>query len=547
MSEIILKNEPITEEMHTLITEKISLYMQDMMSDVRKSFSKFYAREDFFELIEELKKEKGKSSYKFRKAELDAMFMAIRLNTKAVDNIVILESIVREHCKGREVIKKELIKDFVSKYKEFPKSEDFMKRIVHRLGGSECLGETVRLSIVKRFVKYTDYYTAAVKKIVVEQCINSGIIKENHRFRSAEQRTEFVFDNIDDSVFEVAFKRIEEASTTKKKDELKDQYRLLRLADDLANSRFITNGRTKTDLYLFAMAYDMTYFIDETDDFYDEQRDIQKNLFEDYYNNNLLRFLSESYKKNPGIQEKEPSGEGINYKNYAEAIYLYCLRKYENPKEKIKKAEELISRCKKSNIQRDYSLINEDDYTFDYRISFVDNALKFNEDDLVEYICRNYEIDRSVGAGSPITVANEQKMAFDNYNNLVGKIKKLYKDDLGDILYDATFLKYLKYFKVYNENGANEIVSIVGSYLNDDNLFSLEDATQMTRTILISVYFYYFQLDEKYNKYAKSVSDLYVNFCNGVNKILEDSRYQKISEKNIFDMSVFFAIYMNKN
>jgi|GEM_PF-3682666 len=546
MSEIVLKNEPITEEMHTIISEKISLYMQNVMNDIKKSFNNYYAREDFLMLIEELESEQGKSSYIFRKAELDAKFMAAGINTNAIEDIVVLRSLAREFP-GRDVVKTELIKKFVSMYEKFPKSEDFMRRIVLRLGGSECFGESVRLSIVKRFLKYTDYYTAAVKKIVVEQCVEAGKIAQNHRFRGAQQRTDLVLQNIDDTVFDVAFERIENAPTMQKKDELKEQYRLLRLADDLSKSRFITNGRTKTDLYLFAMAYDMTYFIEDVDDVYNEQRDIQKNLFEDYYNNNLLRFLSDSYLRNPGIQEKEPSGEGINYKNYAETIYLYCLRKYKTPQEKIEKAEELITRCKKSKIERDYSVINEDDYTFDYKISFADNALNFDEDAFVEYICRNYEIDRRNGAGSPITVANEQKTAFDHYNNLVGKIKELYEGDFERILFDSTFLKYLKYFKSYNEDGANEIVSMVGDYLNDDNLFSLNDATQITRTILISVYFYYFQLEGKFSQYADSVPDLYINFCNGINQILEESRYQKISEKNIFDMFVFFATYMNKN
>ena len=277
------------------------------------------------------------------------------------------------------------------------------------------------------------------------------------------------------------------------------------------------------------------------------QHDIQKNLFEDYYNNNLLRFLSDTYLKNPGTQEKEPTGEGINYKNYAEAIYLYCLRKYKTPKEKIEKSEELIGRCRKSKIQRDFSVINEDDYTFDYKISFAEKALNLGEEAFVEYICRNYEIDRKNGAGSPITVANGQKTAFDYYNNLVTKIKELYKGKSEDIIYDSKFLKYLKYFKEYDDEGANEIVSIVGDYLSDENLFLLESDTQITRIRLIAVYFYYFQLESKYSLYADSVIDSYLNFCKGANEMLEASRYQKISEKNIFDMFVFFAAYMNKN
>ena len=153
---------------------------------------------------------------------------------------------------------------------------------------------------------------------------------------------------------------------------------ILTICDDLSGGRFRNNnGKTKVYLYYFAMMYGMTLELpdpnpvwmgaapeetaggpDAADDELPEKnwRSIEENLFEDYYNDNLLRFLEEDYEtpqKAAGM-EAEPTGEGINYKNFAEIIYLYVLyhagdQPYAamNAGRRIDQAEKIIRDCKK--------------------------------------------------------------------------------------------------------------------------------------------------------------------------------------------------------
>ena len=136
---------------------------------------------------------------------------------------------------------------------------------------------------------------------------------------------------------------------------------LIELCNDFAEGVFRTNnGDTRRKLFWFAMVFGMTVRLRETDPFI-ENKDIEKNLFEDYYSDNLMRFLSEDFAKQETMSmfENEPTGEGINYKNYVESIYVYYLyRKEMNliPGERIDSAEKMIDRCLRSMKKvREYS------------------------------------------------------------------------------------------------------------------------------------------------------------------------------------------------
>lgn len=85
----------------------------------------------------------------------------------------------------------------------------------------------------------------------------------------------------------------------------------LKLEDDLQSGNFRTNGRTRKDLYMFAFVFGMTSSFEKDDLEYDERTDIEKNLFQDYYTDNLLRHISDKYKKDSRRFDAEPSGAGI--------------------------------------------------------------------------------------------------------------------------------------------------------------------------------------------------------------------------------------------
>ena len=108
-----------------------------------------------------------------------------------------------------------------------------------------------------------------------------------------------------------------------KKNEMDSE--LLGMCNDLAAGNFRVNGRTKVYLYYFAFMFDMTLPLEGR--VCEPERDIVKNLFQDFYNDNFMRLLSTEYadSKNSFSIEKEPTGEGINYKSFVEMIYLYYL------------------------------------------------------------------------------------------------------------------------------------------------------------------------------------------------------------------------------
>lgn len=65
---------------------------------------------------------------------------------------------------------------------------------------------------------------------------------------------------------------------------------------------FAVQGVTVQMLYYFAIVYNMSYFTNNQADFeiLDHDSDIEINLFRDYYDNNLTRFLSESMTNRAG-------------------------------------------------------------------------------------------------------------------------------------------------------------------------------------------------------------------------------------------------------
>ena len=144
----------------------------------------------------------------------------------------------------------------------------------------------------------------------------------------------------------------------KKKKSSQGNWKILELCDHLAKGVFMTNsGKTREYLYYFAILFKMTVIMTERDFPKTEEekkkfreRDMQKNLLEDYYSDNIVRFLEDSYKDPSKISsfEKEPSGLGINYKNFVEVIFLYYLYRTDlsyTPGERIARAESTIRKC----------------------------------------------------------------------------------------------------------------------------------------------------------------------------------------------------------
>ena len=367
----------------------------------------------------------------------------------------------------------------------------------------------------------------------------------------------------------------------------KADWKLLQLADDLATGKFRVNGYTKEQLYIFAIVFDMTVFFGDENEAYDKDRDIEKNLFHDYYNDNLLRYIfDDEYKGHKTYYEAEPSGEGINYKNYVEIIYLYYLYKNKpklNPGKKIEKAQAMIEQC--TNKAKNYgnSIASDSSKrTAYYKRSFEEALMTIkNENALVEYLCNNYDIYDPDAGNTRILIASEQNTAKEKYAEIVKEIRvefrgdtsesKKYKNEEFDygINADELFAELREQFyddtnfinNVLGDNDFYELMQKLNEKLHVKKKVLLSATknnnkkSKISRTDIIALYYGSFRyvLDKLIK--GPGVVDLpglYDEFCDGdgkrkgINAYLEECRFQKISEKNIFDMFVLFSLFLEQ-
>ena len=223
-------------------------------------------------------------------------------------------------------------------FDKYPSPSDFIQRVVD-LQEDPARGWCslpLRLRILKTFVQDAHaLHTAGfqggsfLKKWAKK---TKGLPRDADWAALADALTEDVFD-----VLETAGSDLKKTG---------GDYDILRLADDLAQGWFRVSGSAKQSLYLFAVAYRLTFYYEGRNDAIKVYETDFQELIADWYSNNLLRFVNASYPGNAeylfegvcpdgkagrpphaGAFETEPSGYGINYGNYMELIYLYALSK----------------------------------------------------------------------------------------------------------------------------------------------------------------------------------------------------------------------------
>lgn len=217
-------------------------------------------------------------------------------------------------------------------------------------------------------------------------------------------------------------------------------FELLDLCNDLAEGNFRVNGKTKVHLYYFAFMFGMNIPINGKA--YDPDRDVVKNLFEDFYHDNLLRLLSGAYTdpKLAGLVENEPTGEGINYKNFVEAIYIYFLCRDDlelTPGERIDKAEETIENCVKlSRSTGKTGMMQAGTHTNVYRDIHINVLLNKTVEEIPDYVLAHYLVVSPENIGSArIMVASEENTASDYVDELMEYLDDTYDDiEVFDII-----------------------------------------------------------------------------------------------------------------
>jgi hypothetical protein len=277
---------------------------------------------------------------------------------------------------------------------------------------------------------------------------------------------------------------------------------------------------------------------------------------------------------------------------------------------KLERAQELIKMCAKGATaitSQGETVSAPTSRTELYKRSCIEAILTIdNENDLVKFICRNYYIYDPNVISPRILIASEQNTAKTHYAKIVNDIQKELLDDAGYLAFhdeyhaqiveamqkefhsDANSLALNK--KTGFENGIDteslfaslkerykSDCGFVNSVLEDDKFFTLmqkldeklnawkrglisivgisENKDRFTRSDIIALYysnFLYVLIDLVECYGVVDLPGIYKEFCdgdghrNGINKYLEDCRYQKISEKNILDMFVLFSLFLEQ-
>lgn len=565
-------------------------------------------------------------------------------------------------------VEESILKTMFLCFDKYPTPETYMARIVKRLSNPEdgWSTDSLRLQILKRFLKYLNgcvYITPDGKKksiygwekVIVQYTEKKGYSKRSPISDTASYVDEGIFDvyakaiaqcqakltqaqnlpcilelretiktlkkeeqstlskevlrNVKEALRDAkaALKEAEKKNIEPAKSELKkcrERYGLVKLADELSKGIFRAGGATKLDLYLFAIAFDMTYSTakeaapGQTTLLFDYESDIEKNLFEDYYANNLMRFITDAYETgNFSAFELDPSGRGINYKNFAEMVYLYFLSKGSEtytPIEKLWFATEMIQRLKKRE-PKDKQVNTSTQF---YTTIFTEDILNLPEAKFEEFIFEHY--DCKVVGKSEMQIQTSQKTAFQTYTNLIQKIEAIeaeqksseypyfHKENCNYGLWFVDVSAFEKYGthpiekvleKIDREQQSSNpekikqfLALLYGINMYIGHLFietesnqsieqehtepskrvikkmSIQKPEDMTRTALIVAYYYWYnQLNESRNaeKSFVDVMDDYTDFESetGLNDMLEKAGYQPINDRNIFDLAVIFSSY----
>lgn len=373
---------------------------------VRQSFSRFlyaYSRDDLREEYQEVRRAVKTSGFPHRRRRLVKRLRACGIPCEDQEPLDSLQKKV-EQAPDRDELIGRLIRELDRLWREFPSPADHMEHTVRKLGDPDLQDASVRLTILRHFLRYGPKNDLMLRRLA-QRKYGDRIPAKADAAQLALLLRDDIFDVLDGPLT---------------KDDRK-KYEILICADDLARGRFRQQGKAKMDLYRFAFAFGMTASIPGREPVPDRDRDITVRLFEDYYQNNILRYLADQSLSAGGRasdgSEAEPVGDGINPKNFAEAIFVYHLRKEGLSRfERYDSALKMIDRCMAIAAERGGTAADTDlEFSKDYWELLMDGAWDLEPEDMVRFICDRYEIPRNAGSRSRIAVAWEGRTALAEY------------------------------------------------------------------------------------------------------------------------------------
>lgn len=127
--------------------------------------------------------------------------------------------------------------------------------------------------------------------------------------------------------------------------------------------------------------------------------------------------------------ETEPRGDGINYKNYAEMIYLYFLYRKDlnlTPGERIDMVEKIIAKCSNSKEDNSSDKGGETNDTVGYKNSYMESVLDREPSEVGSYLMST-EYDFMFNEGKSITaISSEEVYARDAMEIWSGSLEEEY-------------------------------------------------------------------------------------------------------------------------
>lgn len=359
---------------------------------------------------------------------------------------------------------------------------------------------------------------------------------------------------------------------------------ILKISNDLAEGKYKKGSKMKEILYLFAFAFDMS--VSFADGKEKTLRDIKKNLFEDFYCDNIIRYVND-FQLNG--EYDEPTGITIQFKNFVEIVYLYWLNKDSkaySPAEKYLSAnamiKKIVSKIKSAEKEIDKSTTKTGKKYFEAKIladkkslgtevyrNFIrtdskdngnrhlkiDSFLSLSEDDFLGIILENYDVDTTLKYTTSAAFENEdyQETAESNFGKLIDQLKKetdglgfvpnCYSLEFYETVFEELFAK--KEYDAYLHMQLSTLVKKINEQMKQVlSEAEVEGYNIFTRTRYMYLYYNHFILRYIGEDYIETFDDFYDEYCENLNKNLEDCSYQLFSEKNLIDIMLLYSAFI---
>lgn len=443
-------------------------------------------------------------------------------------------------------LEQRILTALLENYMQYPAPGDYLQRLVDQLcnPADGWNDDPLRLRILKQFVKYTDYLVDAdfngkpyltgwVKKITGKKPASSA--------DAANALTDEVFAPL--------------PAADKSQRKPRGKYGLLKLAEDLAEGRFRAGGATRRGLYLFAVAFDMSFYCGQDAAIRDEERDIETNLFQKYYTNNLLRFLSA--KETLSAYDLDPSGIGINYKNFAELCYLYVLsRPGGTPLDKLRQAESLLARAADERIPSPIPMPEQPMRTVQFRELVwqagddlsAESILSLPEEDFLDFLRCYY--DRQLTRGkqtlNPFELQSEQHTAFALYTEKLKTLRTMLEEQ-GDQEENFNYGLWLNAGALPEASQAADfrlLLERVDAHLR--SVWQLHTVETVTRSTLLGLCGYEYNALH-FDDGPKNYQTVFLQLAALANPLLEQAGMMPFSAENFFDLVLAFSSYAYLN